>query len=228
MSGVTANPMTGVAADWLVARGGRVLLSETTEMIGTENLLAARAAGPEVAARVVALVTGQEKRARDLLGPLADLAISPGNAEGGLTNIREKSLGCIVKGGTSPIRSVVEYGETPREPGLSLMDGPGSDVFSMTGLAAAGAQVMVFTTGRGTPAGFPILPVVKVATNSALFARMAEDMDLDAGTILAGVPIAAAGRELIDLIARVASGEPTKAEINGQDLVAIHTLEPAF
>ena len=228
MSGVTANPMTGVAADWLVREGGRVLLSETTEMTGTEHILARRAATPEVGERVIALVQGQERRARELLGPLADLAISPGNAEGGLTNIREKSLGCIVKGGTSPIRDVIEYGETPRLPGLSLMDTPGSDLFSMTGLAAGGAQIMVFTTGRGTPAGFPILPVIKVATNGGLFARMNEDMDLNAGKILEGVSIQDAGAELIAFIARVASGEPTKAEINGQDLLAIHTLEPAF
>jgi len=228
LSGITANPMVGVAADWLVAAGGTVLLSETTEMIGAEALLAARAVDPRLGRALTDLIQAQHQRAKEMLGPMADLVISPGNMDGGLSSIREKSLGCIIKGGTSPIQQLVEYGETPSRKGLVIMDTPGSDIFSLTALAAGGAQVMIFTTGRGTPAGFPLAPVIKVATNHELFARMNDDMDLNAGVILDGVSIGDAGRDLVDFVQRVSNGELTKAEINGNDLLAIHTTGPSF
>jgi altronate dehydratase large subunit len=228
LSGVTANPMVGRAADWLAAKGGTVILSETTEMIGTENILAKRAAAPEVAAKIKAIITEQERVTKALLGPLAGLVISPGNIEGGLSSIREKALGCIVKAGTAPIQEVVEYAARPAKRGLVIMDTPGSDIYSLTGMAAAGAQVMVFTTGRGTPAGFPLAPVIKVASNSELFAKMNDDLDLNAGQILDGTSIEEAGQELIAFLQQVANGELTKAEINRQDLLSIHTVEPAF
>lgn len=228
MSGVTANPLVGVASDWLVGQGATVILSETTEMIGTEKVLSRRAATPEMAEKIVNLIKGQKKQTEDLLGPLAGMVISPGNIEGGLTNITEKSLGCIVKGGNSKIKEVVEYGAEPTAKGLVIMDTPGSDIFSLTGMAAGGAQVMIFTTGRGTPAGFPIAPVIKVASNSEMFENMVDDMDVNAGRVLDGVSMEDAGRELCDLVKRVADGEQTKAEINRQDVLSIHTVGPAF
>jgi len=217
-----------VAADWLVEQGGTVILSETTEMIGTEEVLSKRAASPEIREKVCGLIMDHRKFVKDALGPFASMVISPGNVEGGLSNITEKSLGCIIKGGTSPVREVIDYGAEPSTRGLVIMDTPGSDVFSLTGMAAGGAQIMIFTTGRGSPVGFPIVPVVKVASNSEMFNRMEDDMDVNAGRLLEGVNIRDAGDDLVDLIKRVAEGEQPKAEINRQDSLSIHTVGPAF
>lgn len=228
LSGVTANPLVGRAADWLVEQGGTVILSETTEMIGTEEILSSRAASPEIGKQVFDLIMGQKKFIKDSLGPFADLVISPGNIEGGLSNITEKSLGCIIKAGTSPVQEVIEYGAEPSKNGLVIMDTPGSDIFSLTGMAAGGSQIMIFTTGRGTPAGFPIVPVVKVASNSELFINMEDDMDVNAGRLLEGVSMEAAAEEFIGLIKRVSDGEQPRAEFNRQDCLAIHTVGSAF
>ncbi len=228
LSGVTANPLAGKAADWLVDKGARVILSETTEMIGTEKVLSRRAQDPELGGKIVELITRQRKQTEDILGPLAGIVMSPGNIEGGLSNIVEKSMGCIVKAGDSPPRQVVEYGETSTEKGVVIMDTPGSDIFSLTGMAAGGSQLMIFTTGRGTPAGFPIAPVIKVASNTELYKNMEEDMDLNAGRLLEGVSMDQAGRELIELIKKAAHGQETKAEANRQDCFSIHTVGPAF
>ncbi len=228
LSGVTANPVIGVAADWLVEHGGTALLCETTEMIGTEKLLARRAADPKTAEQIVSLIQRQEKLTKELLGPLAGRAISPGNMEGGLSTIQEKALGCIIKGGNSPINEVVDYAAAPSKQGLVIMDSPGSDIFQLTGMAAAGAHVTLLSTGRGTPAGFPIMPVVKFSSNSDLFQKMGDDMDLNAGQVLGGKSIPNMGKELIALLAEVANGKQTKAEINQQDIIAIHTLSPSF
>jgi altronate dehydratase large subunit len=228
MSGVTANPMVGVAADWLVSEGGTAIFSETTEMIGTEKLLSQRAATEEVSKKILDLIARQRKLAEDTLGPFADLTISPGNVEGGLSTIQEKSLGCVIKGGTSAIQAVLDYGEVATKRGLAIMDTPGSDIFSVTGMVAGGAQIIVFTTGRGTPVGFPIAPVIKIASNSELFEMMNEDMDMNAGQILEGLSVEDAGAGLIDVLKNVANGEMTKAEINRQDVLSIHTVGPAF
>jgi altronate dehydratase large subunit len=228
LSGVTANPLVGVAADWLVAQGGTVILSETTEMIGTEEVLKKRAATPEVGEKLYGMIKDHTAFVKEALGPFASMVISPGNMEGGLTNITEKSLGCIIKGGTTPVVEVVDYGVEPMAGGLVLMDTPGSDVFSLTGMAAGGAQILLFTTGRGSPVGFPIAPVVKIASNTELFNRMEDDMDVNAGRLLEGVSIGDAGNELVTLIKRVAEGEQPKAEINLQDCLSIHTVGPAF
>lgn len=228
LSGVTANPLVGVAADWLVAQGGTVILSETTEMIGTEEVLKKRAATPEIGEKLYGMIKDHTQFVKDALGPLASMVISPGNMEGGLTNITEKSLGCIIKGGTTPVVEVVDYGVEPSVGGLVLMDTPGSDVFSLTGMAAGGAQILLFTTGRGSPVGFPIAPVVKIASNSELFKMMGDDMEVNAGRLLEGVSIDDAGKELVALIKRVAEGEQPKAEANLQDCLSIHTVGPAF
>lgn len=228
MSGVTANPMVGVASDWLVSQGGTVILSETTEMFGAEAVLGRKAADPQVRQKLLDLIEAQRQRALELLGPFAGTAISPGNMEGGLTTLAEKSLGCVMKAGTTPIQEVVDYGVCPSRRGLVVMDTLGSDIFSLTGMAAGRAQILLFTTGRGTPAGFPIAPVVKIASNTTLFDQMNDDMDLDAGRILEGLSIRQAGEDLVGFITEVANGTLTKAEVNQQDLLAIHTTGPAF
>lgn len=228
LSGVTANPVIGAAADWLVGQGATVILAETTEMIGAEKILARRAASPEMGEKIVGMVARQKKMTEDILGPLANLVISPGNIEGGLSSIAEKSLGCIVKGGTTRVNELVEYADRPKQNGLVLMDTPGSDIFQLTGMAAGGANIVLFSTGRGTPAGFPIVPVIKIASNSELFRRMNDDMDLNAGVLVEGASLEQTGTELVSLIQRVAGGEQTRAEANLQDVIAIHTVGPSF
>jgi len=162
------------------------------------------------------------------LGPMANLVIAPGNAEGGLSSIAEKSLGCIEKGGRSPIRELVDFAEAPASKGLVVMKTPGSDIFSITGMIAGGAQMVLFTTGRGSPAGSPIAPVVKIASTTRLFEWMRDDMDFDAGRIVAGMGLEECGGDLVDLVTRVASGEPTAPELTETELFAIHTVGAAF
>jgi altronate dehydratase large subunit len=227
-SGLTANPAVGEAADRLVELGGTVILAETTEMIGALGPLLKLAESEEVAAKLKAKVERQEARAREMLGPLADAVLAPGNVESGLTTIAEKSLGCIAKGGSSPIREVVDYGDRPSRKGLVVMDTPGYDIESMAGMAAAGAQAILFTTGRGTPVGFPAVPVIKISSSSELFEAMPDDIDLDAGTILAGKTARQVGEQILDLLLKVARGEKTKAESNGQAVFAIAQEGPAF
>jgi altronate dehydratase large subunit len=227
-SGLTANPAVGKAVDRLVELGGTAILAETTEMIGALGPLLRLAESEEVAAKLKANVERQETRAREILGPLADGVLAPGNVEGGLTTIAEKSLGCIAKGGSSPIREVVDYGDRPSKKGLVVMDTPGYDVESLAGMAAAGAQAVLFTTGRGTPVGFPAVPVIKISSNSELFESMPDDIDLDAGTVLAGKSIDEVGEQILDLLLRVARGEKTRAEINAQAVFAIAQGGPAF
>lgn len=227
-SGLTANPAVGKAADRLVELGGTVILAETTEMIGALGPLLKSAESEEVAARLKAKVEGQEARAREILGPLFDPGLAPGNVEPGLTTIAEKSLGCIAKGGSSPIREVVDYGDRPSKKGLVVMDTPGYDIESLAGMAAARSQAILFTTGRGTPVGFPAVPVIKVSSNSELFEAMPDDIDLDAGTILAGMSVSEVGEQIMDLLLRVAGGERTRAEINGQAVFGMAQRGPAF
>ncbi|MGE5453623.1 MAG: UxaA family hydrolase [Methylocystaceae bacterium] len=223
-SGVTANGAVGVASDWVVEKGGTVILTENTEMIGTSHILKARSINDNVAAAVADLVARAEKRSVDVLGPLAAIAIAPGNMDGGMSSIREKSLGCIVKGGTTAIRQVVSYGEIPSEKGLVLMDAPGYDTESMTGVVAGGAQIMLFTTGRGNPIGFPIVPVIKIASTSRLYEHMNDDMDINAGKILEGATLQEVGSEVINAVREVANGQLVKAENNQQaGIVCIYT-----
>ncbi|MBN2025610.1 MAG: UxaA family hydrolase [Actinobacteria bacterium] len=228
-SGVTANPSVGLAADWLVEEGGTAIFTETTEMIGTSHILERRSRDEEVAGEVAARIAAAERRADDILGPLAAQVIAPGNMDGGMSSIREKSLGCILKGGSSTINEVVDYAEPPKEKGLVIMDGPGYDVESITGLAAAGCQLMIFTTGRGNPIGFPLLPVIKVASNGRLYRSMEDDMDVNAGAVLEGATLQDVAEEIKGLIMRVIGGEKTKAEINRQDgILCLYTVTPSF
>ncbi len=216
-SGITANPSVGLLSDWIVEEGGTAILTETTEMIGTSHILERRAINTEVAGRIKQIISDQENKTYEVLGPLAKAAVAPGNMDGGLSSIREKSLGCIIKSGSKPITQVIEYAEIPDQRGIIIMDGPGYDVDSLTGLAAAGCQLIVFTTGRGNPLGFPIVPVIKVASTTKMFTAMEDDMDINAGAILDGKSLNDVGNDIISLTEKVISGEKTKAEINEQN-----------
>lgn len=227
-SGLVANPAVGALSDLLVAGGAAVVLSETTEFIGAEHILRRRAASPQVARdldRIIAEVEKQVQRAgTDLRGSQP----SPGNMAGGLTTIEEKSLGCILKGGTGSIRGVVGYGQRIPGPGLWIMDTPGHDVESLTAMAAGGCQLSVFTTGRGTPVGHPLMPVIKVTGNAYCSSMMGDHIDADLSGLLDGKgSIETAGRDLMDLVLDTAGGEPTRSELGGHDELAIARLYPS-
>jgi altronate dehydratase large subunit len=214
-SGVTANPSLGVAADMLVGEGAAVVMGEVTEMIGTDHILKGRCDSPELGEKLQKLILGHEKYVKDALGELAGMVIAPGNIDGGLSSITEKSLGCNAKSGSTPIREVVDYSARPTRKGLIIMDTPGYDIDAMAGMAGGGTQVIVFTTGRGTPVGFPAVPVIKVSSNSTTFHNMQGDIDVNAGSILdAGKTVKDVGREIFECIVRAAGGGLTSAEIN--------------
>jgi len=227
-SGLTANPTVGWVADWLVGRGGSVILSELTEFTGTEPILSERCVDAEVRHKLLALLERHGELVKQELGPMAHTVISPGNQEGGLSSIQEKSLGCIRKGGSTAIQEILDYAERPTQRGLCVMNTPGSDIFSITGMIAGGAQIVLFTTGRGSPAGSPIAPVVKVASNTPLFEAMPDDMDFDAGRIVIGMSLEACGAELAELVVAVANGGSTAPERTGTELFAIQTVGSAF
>lgn len=226
-SGITANPAVGVASDLVVAAGGTVILSETTEFIGAEHVLAARAANDEVGRQVVAFTRGREAEAARMGVDMRGGQPTPGNIAGGLTTVEEKSLGAIAKGGSTIIQEAIPYAYRPTRRGLVVMDTPGNDPESVTAMVAGGAQIVVFTTGRGSPAGCPIAPVIKVATNSAMYRRLADDMDLDAGTIVeAGEPLGSVGCRIFEEIVAVANGKQTAAEVWGAKEFAINVIGP--
>ncbi len=228
-SGVTANPSVGLVADWLVEEGGTAILTETTEMIGTSHILERRSRDEKVAGEVAARIASAECRTHEILGPLASQVIAPGNMDGGMSSILEKSLGCILKGGSTTINEVTDYGQAPAGKGLVIMDGPGYDVESIAGLAAAGCQLMIFTTGRGNPIGFPLVPVIKVASNARLYRSMEDDIDLNAGAILEGKSMRDVAEEIKALVLKVLDGEATKAELNGQEgILCLYSVTPAF
>jgi altronate dehydratase large subunit len=228
MSGVTANVAMGAVSDWLVKKGATVIFGENTEMIGTAHVLAQRAKNEQVAGQIEQMIDRAEMLTKDLMGDRASQVISPGNMDGGMSTIAEKSMGCIFKGGTTTINQVVDYGEVPTEKGLVLQDGPGYDGDSVAGLAASGSQLMFFSTGRGTPAGCPVLPVIKVASNSRIYEAMKDDMDVNAGSLVEGKPLEGLRTEMIDLMIRVINGEKTKAEVNGMDVFTLMTVHPPF
>ncbi len=228
-SGISANPSVGLVADWLVEEGGTVILTENTEMIGTSHILQARACCPEVASRIDEMIAAAERRARDILGTAAGMVIAPGNMDGGMSSIVEKSLGCITKAGSTSIQQVVDYAEVPSSKGLILMDAPGYDTESMAGLAAAGPQVILFTTGRGSPVGFPLVPVIKIATTSRLYESMRDDMDVNAGLVLEGESLGRVAADIKEHLRQVLNGELSKAERNGQaGILCLFTSTPAF
>jgi altronate hydrolase len=213
-SGVTANPALGVASDLLVQQGGTSILGETPEIYGAEHLLTRRAVSREVGEKLIERIKWWEWYT-GIFGAEINNNPSPGNKEGGLTTIYEKSLGAIAKGGSTALVDVVRYAEPARATGLVVMDTPGYDPVSMTGIVAGGANVLVFTTGRGSVFGCKPAPSIKVATNTPLFRHMEDDMDVDAGVILDGTPVEAVGRQIFEMILDVASGKKTKSELHG-------------
>ena len=214
-SGITANPALGYACDLLVAQGGTGVLAETPEIYGAEHLLTRRAVDAAVGKKLIGLVEWWEDYTARNLGSM-DNNPSPGNKKGGLTTILEKSLGAASKGGTSPLTGVYKYAEPVTAKGFTFMDSPGYDPASVTGQIASGCNVVCFTTGRGSAFGAKPAPSLKIATNSELFAKMSEDMDIDAGRVLSdAVGVETVGREIYDTILRVASGEATKSEAQG-------------
>ncbi len=213
-SGVTANPALGVAADMLVAQGGTVILGETPEIYGAEHLLTRRAVSREVGEKLVERIKWWEWYTR-IFGAEINNNPSPGNKEGGLTTIYEKSLGAIAKGGSTALVDVLRYSEPARKSGFLVMDTPGYDPVSMTGLVAGGANVLVFTTGRGSVFGCKPVPSLKIATNTPLYNHMTEDMDVNAGVILEGTTVREVGMQIFEELLAVAGGKKTKSEING-------------
>ncbi|MFN3526078.1 MAG: UxaA family hydrolase, partial [Paracoccus sp. (in: a-proteobacteria)] len=210
-SGVTANPALGVACDILAGQGASVVLSETPEIYGAERLLLDRAARPELADKLLARLRWWEGYTA-MNGASLDNNPSPGNKAGGLTTILEKSLGAVAKAGTTPLNAVLDYAEPITAPGLNFMDTPGYDPVSATGQIAGGAQLIVFTTGRGSAFGSKPAPTIKLATNDRLFEAMRDDMDLNCGDVLSGVTLEEKGHEIVDLILQVASGQVTRSE----------------
>lgn len=225
-SGIAANPALGWVTDQIVAAGGRAILTEVTELIGAENVLAKRAVNKQVAKDILDVVSCIEEKLK--LGTHhADLQnrsalISPGNEDGGVTTVSEKALGGIHKGGTGPISGVLKYGETITNLGLHILDCPGHDGEAVTGLVASGCQIVGFTSGRGTPTGFAGVPVVKITGNNSTYERMSFNLDFNAGGIIDGKTISEVGADLLELFIKTASGEPTKAEmIRGNELFCV-------
>lgn len=213
-SGITANPALGVASDMIVACGGTTLLAETTEIYGAEHLLTRRAKSVAVAEKLLERIEWW-KWYTGIFGVDIDNNPSVGNKKGGLTTIAEKSLGAVAKGGSTALVDVLQYAEPVRSRGLLVMDTPGYDPASVTGLIAGGANIVVFTTGRGSCFACKPAPTIKVATNTPMYERMLDDMDLDAGVILSGTSVQEVGRQIFEEILAVASGKQTKSEHQG-------------
>jgi len=215
-SGMASNPALGAASDLVIQNSGTTILSETTEFIGAEHLLAARCVDSYVSSELLKIVKDLEESVKNMGADLTGGNPSPGNIRSGITTIEEKSLGCIYKAGTSPVTEVIEYGVKPSKRGLVVMDSPGFDIDSVVGMVASGAQICVFTTGRGTPVGNPIVPVIKVTGNPTTFVNMKDNIDINAGTILEGdATIQDVGGEIFEEVLRVSNGGMTKAEAFG-------------
>ena len=211
-SGITANPALGVASDLVVRHGGTTILSETSEIYGAEHLLTRRAATVEVGEKLIDRVRWWEDYTARNKGKM-DNNPSPGNKRGGLTTILEKSLGAVAKSGSAPLTDVYLFAERIDKKGFVFMDSPGFDPCSVTGQIASGANLIVFTTGRGSVSGYMPTPCIKIATNSEMYARMSDDMDINCGDIVSnGVSLEDKGSEIFEMFIRIASGEQTKSE----------------
>jgi len=228
-SAIVANPVVGYVADKLIDLGATVIFSETTELIGAEHILAKRAVNTEVAEKLLKVVREVEEKAKNIGVDIRGGQPTRGNIEGGITTIEEKSLGAIYKAGTKPLKGVLDYAEIPRGKGLYFMHTPGQDIESVTGMVAGGAQLILFTTGLGTPTGNPIAPVIKVTGNPWTYEKMRENIDINAGSIILGEKtINEVGEEVFKKLVRVANGEFTKSEILGHREFGIYKLYSTF
>lgn len=216
LSGITANPLAGQVADRLTAMGGSAVLTEVPEMFGAEQLLMNRCVSESVFEKTVLLINRYKQYFISHNQPVSENP-SPGNKAGGITTLEEKSLGCVQKGGTSPVTAVLDYGERVTAPGLSLLNGPGNDMVAITNLTAAGCHLILFTTGRGTPLGAPV-PTIKIATNTPLAKKKACWIDFDAGQMTSEK---GKDKALFDLVLSTAQGAPTCNEKNGYREIAI-------
>jgi altronate hydrolase len=218
-SGISANPLVGSLCDTLVSLGGSCVLTEVPEMFGAEHLLMERCKSKDIFDKTVSLINNF----KDYFSRHNQVIYenpSPGNKDGGITTLEEKSLGCVQKGGHAPVVDVLDIGEPLVKNGLSLLNGPGNDMVAVTNLMASGAHIILFTTGRGTPLGAPV-PTVKIATNSSLAKRKSSWIDFDASPILDGKPMAELTEELLSLVLEIASGKTAKNEENGYSEIAI-------
>jgi len=224
-SGLSANPVVGNLSDRLIDLGGTSILSETTEFVGAEHILAKRGRTEEIKEHILEIVTRYEKHLANVGEDLRSGQPSPGNKAGGITTLEEKSLGCIHKSGHKIIEAIYDYAKIVDKRGLVIMDTPGYDVASVTGMVAGGSQIVVFTTGRGTPVGNPIAPVIKITGNKRTFETMFDNMDYDtSGSISGEKTVEQLGEELLEMVIDIANGKQTKAEILGMNEIAISRL----
>lgn len=219
LSGITANSLVGVVCDKIAANNASVIMTEVPEMFGAEHILMARSKDQTVCNNIIEMINNFKEYYINN-GESVSENPSPGNKEGGITSLEEKSLGCIQKGGNSIINDVIKYGEKVKEKGLTLLDGPGNDIIAQTALAAAGAHIILFTTGRGTPLGAAV-PTIKISSNTALAQSKPNWIDFDAGRLLTGENAEDLSKVLLNLIIDTAQGKQTKNEINGYREIAI-------
>ncbi|MBR5586434.1 MAG: UxaA family hydrolase, partial [Clostridia bacterium] len=218
-SGITANPLVGSLSDRLISMGGSCVLTEVPEMFGAEHLLMERCVDKATFDKTVDLINNFKNYFTRHNQVIYENP-SPGNKEGGITTLEEKSLGCVQKGGLSPVVDVLDYGDRLTKNGLSLLNGPGNDIVAVTNLMASGVHIILFTTGRGTPLGSSV-PTVKISTNSALAEKKSGWIDFDASPLLGEKSMEALTDDLLCYIIKVASGEKTKNEINGYSEISI-------
>lgn len=227
-SGITANPAVGIVSDRLVNLGATVILSEIPEMIGAESCLESRIPNQTVRQSLLTRIKDYVRYAQDAGGDLRGCNPGPGNIKTGLSSIEEKSLGCIIKGGRSDINEFVEYAQRPKCKGLVVMDTPGNDPESVTGMVAGGANLILFTTGIGTPVGNPVAPVIKISSNTRIYKRMHDFIDIDAGKIVTGTQTEVVAEEMFEFLLNVCNGRQTAAEVNHCREFAINRIGPSF
>lgn len=224
-SGLSANPLLGNLSDFVIDEGGAVILAETTELIGCEDILAKRAINEEVAKKVYDKILGFEELVKSFHADIRGANPSPGNIEGGLSSIEEKSLGCVYKAGTRALVDVIDYADEVTKKGLTFMNTPGNDIEQLSAMVAGGSNICVFTTGRGTPTGSCIVPTIKISSNTKCFKNMHDAIDLNAGDLIDGVKsMSELKNELIELVIKVSNGMLVKAEENEQNDFAIWRL----
>lgn len=228
-SGLAANPSLGAASDLLIDAGGTSILAETPELIGAEHIIAGRAVNEEVAKRCYAAIKACEDSAKAMGVDMRGGNPTPGNIEGGLSSIEEKSLGCVYKSGSRPLQAVIGWAEKITKKGLIYMDTPGNDIEQLTGMVSGGCHLCVFTTGRGTPTGSPIAPTIKVASNTPMYEKMRDNMDINAGTVITGdETVKQVGQRIFDEMLEVASGKITRAEALGHNDFGIWRIGPTM